>query len=130
MVNILSPSGLYIGRQLGIRVDGSRLKRSIARITKGLYFHVTGEILSPSTSVMGFTPDEFDREDMKALFTMFVNNLRTFPQTSIGDGVFSFRCHVYEVDPSASYWLFVFFDSVGFLGLTGPRPGTPSLTSR
>jgi hypothetical protein len=78
---------------------------------------------------MGFTPDEFDREDMKALFTMFVNNLRTFPQTSIGDGVFSFRCHVYEVDPSASYWLFVFFDSVGFLGLTSldpnPKPNKP-----
>ena len=115
-VELRTPAGLYIGDALAYDVSFSRLNRVAARITKGLFAHVTGTPLPSNYSATaraleGFTHDA--RDDVQR----FISFTAASPACSISN-VFSFRFRVLEDDPDASVCIFDVYETTAFLGLT------------
>jgi hypothetical protein len=54
-----TPNGLYLGRGQAIRIEGERLNRTAARITKGLFFRVKGYRLPDDHNVNALQVSRF-----------------------------------------------------------------------
>ena len=85
----------------------------MARIIKGLYFHIHGRPLLPGTPVHGSWSKSFELPEILELW-------RTFVGENVGDqGQFRFR-HAYAVDkPECSFWMMIFYDRHFATGHTG-----------
>jgi hypothetical protein len=110
-------SGLYAGNFPAYDVSLERLSMTVARITKGLFYHETGQMLPEIYAVMAATepfanardPDDLERRAEKVL---------SVKPKVIGEGVFSYRVHFIDGRPNDSQWYFEFFGVVPFLSLT------------
>jgi hypothetical protein len=131
MVNVVTPTGIYVESKPAMDVDLARLNRVASRILRGLFFKVTGSVLpdgyvAQAYQSSGFCPAD---PDVTAQFLAEIQNVIRRPQTiSLGGNVFDcWRGHV-EANPHISLWVMVFYKKVSFLGLTGlpehmPRTG-------
>jgi hypothetical protein len=110
-------SGLYASNFLSYDVSLERLSKTVARITKGLFYHETGQVLPETHAVMAATEPFANTDDPDDLERRAAKVLNAKPKC-IGEGVFSYRVHFIEGSPNNSQWYFEFFGAVPFLSLT------------
>ncbi len=118
-VDVIRPSGLWVGRATGFVVRLRRLERVAARITKGLFYHEFGERLPDTCAALAVCESglpELGADDLRIIRTLTA----TAPKT-IGERVFSYWSHRAPDHPATSVWVLVFFEKVLFLCWTLPR---------
>lgn len=123
-VDVLSSSGIYIGRRLGFDVDLVRLDRVVARVLKGLYFKEKGQRLPE-----GFTAEVYSEDGLRGISPDSAEEMRrelirpalaTAPRV-IGNNVLRYWVAFASDHPYVSGWLFQFYGRVNFVGVTVPN---------
>jgi hypothetical protein len=118
-----TPAGIYRGKRLAFEVDLHRIFRVVEKSVRGLFFHETGNRLHPSYMVnihSNETLEECSAELLEELKQTIRIPLAQLSPRIIGNGVFSYRCHITKEDPFFSVWSLTFYEQVSFLCLTGP----------
>lgn len=124
--NILTSSGIYIGRRQTYDVDLARLDRVAQRIARGLFYHEQHRILPEQYEVFAFSAAGLSNitKDLKdQIITELVDPLLQQTPKTIGNNVFAYRCSFNPEDNNSSVWHFIFYDKVVFLCFTAPRDG-------
>lgn len=105
-----------------IHANAARLRKTAARILKGLYALERGYGLDPSHEAVVVwleeVPEEVAAEDS------MLRGLASAEDVSIGD-VLTYRRRFDPVEPGLSAWLLVFWGATVFAGITGPRAILP-----
>jgi hypothetical protein len=124
IVELKSPSGLYLGRRLAYNVDMNRICRVIERISRGLYFVESQKILGLENEVCVYANEDFKLET-KDFINQFTNTIlvplsNTQPKI-IGNNVFEYRYQIVKENPLFSVWWMSFYGCVPFLTMTRPK---------
>jgi hypothetical protein len=116
-IEIVTPSGLYLGDGFAVRLQHVEHKRTMERIVRGLYFHHFGEMLGPAVQL-----DIYMREQAnKTAFDEFVRGLVSkMAQGSVGGNQFMYRYGRAAEEPLVSAWLLLFHKRHIMLALTLP----------
>jgi hypothetical protein len=114
---LVTKSGLYVGRATAFRVKGKRLNRVASRIVKGLFYHEKGFRLPDDCEALAFA-DPLTMNDDPEVINRMVSFMLTKPEKVIGDNVFSYRYYFHEEEEYTSAWLMVFYESMLFFGST------------
>jgi hypothetical protein len=121
-IDMVTPSGLYLSTRKGFTVDAPRLRRIMAKIVKGLFFHEFGRRLPSSHDVLTWFGNTLRYAAPPKNFDTFLNQLRHLIAGSklkeVGGDTFSYR---YNVNPDArlqSFWLLRFYRTREFLAWT------------
>jgi hypothetical protein len=112
--NVRTPTGLYLGRQMTVRVDEARCERVVAKIVRGLYFHEHDERLPPNIPVVGWMLQR--PQQMRALdeiATVLKPGSKDWPQ------VFEYWFNRTTEDHRASMWVMKFFGKIFFCAFSG-----------
>lgn len=119
-VDILSPGGLWLGRQPALRLERERIARLSARVVRALSFTETGVVVSANWQVkcIRCSPETV---------TQFVRYARDLarpwsPIRRIGGGIFEYSFLTAADDSSHSYWLLCLYKRIYFLGSVRPKP--------
>lgn len=114
-----TPGGLVVAVP-AYHVDLVRVHRTLARITRGLFYHVFGRRLPADVEARGFSASGYQYEDFDAQmkFQTLNAHMSVFPATTVGDGVFSFQYWVNPNDPDVTGWRLVFYGASLFMGAT------------
>jgi len=114
-VAVRTAAGLYLGQQTVTEMHIEPYERTLAKITRGLYFHHYGEVLPRDTPVV---PCDFklSPEEMK-------ETLRKLTMARVGDGKqFQYAYGRASDDPRASVWFYLFHERHLVSAYTGRRP--------
>lgn len=120
MVDVLTKSGLYIGRKARYDVDLNRLRNVINRVTKGLYYYEEKRILDENYDVITFTMEDiydWDLNTQKIWIERIIYRLFN-EQKHILDKIFMYSYFTTKDDYNASVWLSGFYMKVFFISLT------------
>lgn len=98
VVDVVSPGGIWLGKDLAFKLIRERRNRALATITRGVFFTVTGRPLS-SDAEFRF-PDQCESE-----FLHVLDDARSF-----GDTVFQYRYRMFDTDPNAMILFVRFYD--------------------
>ncbi len=113
-MEVFTPGGLYLGNEVVMDTDLSRVYRVLRRVLRGLVFHHLGQRLSPvyEPTVCWFGEIQGDPAEIEQVLAA----LRGAEARSIGGHVFSYR-FVRIGDPvERSVWYLCFFEHYEFLG--------------
>ncbi len=116
-VNLITPSGLFVGRAMAMDVSGERIRRVLNRTIRGLYYHERGERLPTECQVISIP-------DARLPDPRIMDLLVAQPPKIIGKGIFSYRSMVTEDEKFASVWLLVFYGVVTVVAMTMPTHRT------
>jgi hypothetical protein len=112
--------GLFTGPIPAFEIENARLKRTIERITRGLFFHELGFVV----------PDDHKTETMLWVeeYPSFLKAMLPFfrtgdPVRKIGGGVFAYTYTVAPGTSSTTMWLFRFYQRAIMMGRTLPMTG-------
>lgn len=120
-VPVHTTEGIFLGHAPAMIVDLERLRRTVERIVRGLYFHTFGQRFTATLRVWAEEDiGGFDQVLRDELRTNILIPLYQTPQLSIGEDVFAYWKARDAEHPEASAWLLQFFGEVRFLALTGP----------
>jgi hypothetical protein len=100
-LDVVTPSGLHLGKRDVLLFDRELHDMMIARIVRGLYFWRFGEVLAPWVRIR---PMLFDRLDQS-----FVEAFSGCTQMTIGGGQFMFLSGRAEEGFDCSIWLLGFY---------------------
>jgi hypothetical protein len=112
--SLVTPTGIYLGRRMGLQFDEARFEPVVQKIVRGLYYFEYGEVLPPATEVM----------------TLFLSTKARF-QTAVGyahqldwgkrqwPGIFEYRCGRVPDAPQGSVWLIRCYSNVHFWAISG-----------
>lgn len=122
-VDMVTPAGIIVGRQLAFKADMNRLRRVVRRMVKGFFFHETGrrvpdayDVLAASEDTVRKWPSDAQAEIVESL----VKPLLTYAPVVLGNSAFSYQAAFDKKDVNTSAWMFTFYDRARFLGLTLP----------
>ncbi len=115
----LSDAGPYLGRAASYAVDLERVKRVIARTTRGLFLHHLGRRLPLGCKVTAYVP-RFIRPAPEVQTTLLelVNATHANPLQTIGEDAFRYRYSVAVDEENTSAWVFAIYEATTFLALT------------
>lgn len=138
-VNIVTPSGLYIGPGLKMTMDGERLGRILRKITVGMLWEMTRRHLKAERK------KNFSEADLPRLppnYRAFAHqvghgpdhpelrrserNIMYLRPEVIGNGTFVYRYGIDESNAFISIWRFEFYGAYAFMGYTALDHGTES----
>lgn len=123
MVELKTPSGIYLGRELAYDVDLTRLDRVVARTIRGLFFREAQRRIPEDYSVVCYSESglrDLPAEVIEELQRTIISPLRSRAPKTIGNLVFSYWVQFVEDDPNVSAWLLEFYQRIRFLGSTAP----------
>jgi hypothetical protein len=123
-VNVKTKNGLYLGKKAAYNVNLERLDNVAIRITKGLFYHETGNRLPDEYEVIAFAESGLQNltDDIKYdLQTKIIKPILANPPHYLGNKVFSYQVAYSDKDVNASAWLLIFYERVAFLCLTMPK---------
>ena len=121
IVDVVSPSGLWLGRRPAFEFDRPRVQAVVEKIVRGLHFHEHGATLArPRVSEFVLNPELAD--DQKA--TIASLRLR-----DAAPNVFGYRVATEGPDGQA-YWFLMFFNKALFVVAVVPAALSPSPVSR
>jgi len=122
-VPLRTPGGGSLGHATGYDVDLVRIRRTVERFIRGLYFAERATPLGSNNEVRVYLDEDLQEEDPSALESLTNTILRPLAarmRVAIGGDVFHYWFYVAEQNPAFSAWLLRFYSCVSFLGLTGP----------
>jgi len=104
-VEVVSPSGLFLGRRMQVRFNAEPHDQGIRKITRGLFFHHFGRILPFDTSIDIGIVDTSNSSWSYGL-SEIIPHLKA---NMLGDlKVFQYRFGNTIEDPDTSFWLYTF----------------------
>lgn len=117
---VWTPTGLYLGRHMTIKIDHPRLERVAEKIVRGLYYHEYGTPLPSNAEIM----------------TMFLHTNAKFhaaqpyfPELGVGTrmwpGIFEYSRNRLLGSPEKSMWLMRFYSWAYFWAITGDGATEP-----
>jgi hypothetical protein len=124
LVQLKTPSGLYLGKRLGYNVDMNRIRRVVQRTIRGLYFVESRKPLGLNNEVRIYTEEdikELPQDVRDQLIQTILTPLVTYPSKVVGNSIFLYRHHIAKENPVFSVWGISFYGQVPFLAMTGPR---------
>lgn len=119
--NILSPSGLWLGKGLAFDVDLGRICRVVERIVRGLYYRECKNCLPADHDVRVITKEIFGVQDAEYIAMCrktVIDPLLQIAPRIVGQHTFSYRFAIVE---PASVWGMKFFNAIDFLAITAPK---------
>lgn len=118
-VDLVTPSGLYLGKAGTYDVNLERLSKVAARIVKGLFFYEKGFRLPDRYTAFAYSESSFDwnQSDLQPMLGIW-GSLLSIQPCIIANGAFSYRFKFLEDDSNCSIWLQVFYEKVVFIGAT------------
>jgi len=128
-VELVSPSGLYLGKRPSLWLDYARMNKLAAKITQGLFYHEKGYRLPESHRVEAWGDPFIRDESAPDRNKLIVSFLLSQKRNTIGNGVFSYWVAFRKEDLNTSAWLMLFFESVPYLCVTRPRKDAPSTSA-
>jgi hypothetical protein len=122
LAEFVTPSGIFIKKQLALETDMSRIRRVVQRTMRGLfYFHKQHRLPEGYDALIC---DEDNFRSWPANVTTEIENMLTAilaqRLASIGNGVFSYGFGVDKINPDMTCWVFIFYETIRFIGLTLP----------
>lgn len=120
-IDIMSPTGLYLGTETGYEVDLARLSRVAERVAKGLFYIERKRRLASGTRSLCMSERTLERMDAetKRMFEQGVlPPLLAVEPVSIARGVLIYRVSFPPDDANASTWILTFYGKVSFLVVT------------
>jgi len=134
LIEQVTPAGIIIKNKLGFEADMVRIRRVVQRIVIGLFYHHRQHRIPVGYDALVFDEDSVQKWPANVLDIYnekVIKPLLAQNAFSLGNGVFSFRFGFDTADPNTTYWIFLFYERAGFLGLTVPpvvagAPGTPT----
>lgn len=127
-----SPSGIFLGDQRQITLDGARIEGIARRIVQGLFFHVKGQRL-PNDHAINVVPVGRFREmanlhpEIDLALHEFIARITAEPLTEHGD-VFGYRYLQSPNGPSHTMWLLYFYERLEFFCTTFSTASIEGLT--
>ncbi|MGB8960152.1 MAG: hypothetical protein WCC00_14180 [Candidatus Aminicenantales bacterium] len=104
--------GIILGKRPGFRIDRERLIRASARYIKGLFRYEFGKgVPSDSEIRVVLNPEGIWHARQKILNVFSEEKVRV-----IHPDIFKYYCVVPTDNPSASYWLLLFFNQFPIIG--------------
>jgi hypothetical protein len=125
VLNLMTSSGLFIGRHPTYGVDLDRLDRVVQRIVKGLFYHEQKSRLPDHYDAFACSASGLSNlaRDLKAhIVASIVDPILVQTPKTIGNNVFTYRFIFAPEDPNVSAWHLIFYEKVVFLCFTAPRP--------
>jgi hypothetical protein len=119
--DLLTPAGIYLGRRPTYDVDLGRINRVAARITRGLFLHESKRHLDPGWVAVAWQSDSIAEQHHRSAASLVIGALRDAPLKSIGNGAFKYRYRSFPEELNGSAFGLVFYDKVGFFGITAQR---------
>ncbi|MDX2215705.1 MAG: hypothetical protein SFY66_20755 [Oculatellaceae cyanobacterium bins.114] len=112
-VEIVTKTGIFLGKEPAFQLDIERIDRVAQRIIRGLFFHEKGYAVPAGYEV--FTSiQQFGLEPILEQLTEV-----HFPQLHIvQDGIFSYTFKETEEDPNSIIWLLLFYKELPLVGFT------------
>jgi len=106
-VDICTPSGVFVRRGFGFRMDWPRVNRFVEKCTRGLFYFETGRYLPPNATL---TPQYFEDGDETLNFVVerTAHGKRRWPD------VFDYRRAIDQSDPCLSLWSIRFYRGMAF----------------
>lgn len=98
---VVTPGGLYLGRHFLVPWQTSSHDNTIAKITRGLYFHHFGEILAPDVSMQAYWLQDIGDE--------YADVLGKLVRGSIGENAFVYAFGRNNESAGASIWFYQFY---------------------
>jgi len=123
-VELRTPAGLHLGDTGKVSVENARIRGTVGRVARGLYWHVTRTVFPPTQELVVREADELmslGKSALERLGRELVGPLLLQPQITIGDR--TFRCWLVSQERDGvvgAAWLMRFYDSVDFLVLSAP----------
>jgi hypothetical protein len=117
-VDVVTPAGIFIRRQLGVEADMNRLRRVVVRMVKAYFFHEKGYRMPDAYEACAVSEDTIRKWPSSAQANVqeaLVKPLLTRAPITLGDSAFSYRAAFDRNDPNASAWMFVFYGRARFI---------------
>jgi hypothetical protein len=109
----VTPSGLFVGWDLGFELDLARFSRGVEKTVRGLFCYKSQRPLPAGVAVRVFQGNGFWQDQG------FQNLLAEMEEwAGVGDDVFECRCTRDSSDPDVTAWLFVYYRSLGVFAWT------------
>ena len=122
-VDVVTPSGLFLGRQKGFPVDHDRLHRTMKKIIRGLFYHEFHKRLPRSHDVECLFVNSFRRLVPQREFSEWLDQIRWLLRGStmrtIGRKDLIYCCNVAPGLTFTSVWGLTFYGSLHFVAFTG-----------
>jgi hypothetical protein len=124
LADVVTPNGIFVGKQWAIQTDMNRLRRVVTRIMKGLFYKVKQHRIPDGFDVLVCDEDSFQKwpsDEVQKLHENFIKPvLARKERVMIGQDVFSFKYGCDINNPDITCWIFTFYQRASFLGLTQP----------
>jgi hypothetical protein len=123
LIERVTPGGIFIRKQLALQTDMVRIRRVVQRILTGLFYHHKKHRLPVGYDALVFNDESLQnwRANQLAVWQKkVIKPLLAQNAITIGNGVFSYSFGFDTSDPDTTYWILVFYERAGFLGLTVP----------
>lgn len=112
---VVTATGIYLGRRMGLQFDERRFERVIQKTVRGLYYFEYGEALSTETEIMAlFLSTKARFETAVAYANQLGWGKRQWP------GIFEYRCGRVPDVPQESVWLIRCYSNSHFWAISGP----------
>lgn len=120
---VISQAGLCLGPAQTYRANLKRVSKVPARIVRGLFSKEFKRLL-PLNYVCAAYQEAglaaIDQPTYDKIWGVAAELQKEPPKGSKGQGVFSYWYLAASDDPNVTFWLFIFFETVGFIGMTAP----------
>ena len=120
--NVITPSGIYLGKAAAYLPEGDRIIRFMKRITAGIYNHETRRKLPLDNKFAIFDESNLLKQPemvKKILFPIYVE-LANKAKNVIGENVFSYSYQILEDYEFAILCFISFFDYVQYFCISNP----------
>jgi hypothetical protein len=120
LVDVQTPGGLFLGKEIGVAVDAARIERAASRYLRGLHLLETGtRVRADQVVVVNADPERNNLESDTIMGAVKRGTLRP-----IQDGVFHYAFRRQGRD--ASLWVLIFYDVFPVVGLIARRDQLPA----
>jgi hypothetical protein len=121
-IPLYSRGGVFLGKTGGYNLERERLSRVAERIIKGLFFHKTRCRLTAKVTAWEKTGLKNVAEAQQERLRQLCAAVQSSPPEVIGNNVFHFWYKQSSENPQCSAWVLIFYERIGFIGLSTPIP--------
>lgn len=128
LVEIVSPTGLFVGSTLVNAMNAQRLGRVAARIVRGLFFVESGTLLAREYLAIAYPAEVILQAPTPPLVELLEHARRltqNLDSRVVGSNVFRYWFDRHKNDASTSLWYFQFYNWVEYLGVTVSQSRLP-----
>ena len=120
---LLSLAGLFIANTFSMRVDMSRLNRTVEKTIRGLFFHHNGYPVPEGYRVWCQCLSTINEAGGRIYLEQIVPLIGSTPVVEVGERTFRYRWGCTVDNPDAMFFQLGFYELIDFIGFTRPVTG-------